>query len=191
MLSATSRTGPFGSWGARPGERDRELECDRHIEAPDQVLVRAVDVPVSAPELFRWVCQLRAAPYSYDWIDNRGRQSPRTLTPGLDELEVGQRVMTIFRLVAFEPGRSITVVHRGPFFGHVAATYLVTDEGPGHSRLFARLLVRYPAGLRGALGSLVLPAGDLVMMRRQLLNLRARAIAATRENPRPPRYSHA
>ncbi|MCK7580455.1 MAG: hypothetical protein MZV65_35625 [Chromatiales bacterium] len=59
--------------------------------------------------VFRWLCQLRVAPYSYDWIDNLGRTSPGVLLPGLDALEAGQRFMTIFRLVAFAPGESITL----------------------------------------------------------------------------------
>ncbi len=52
--------------------------------------------------------------------------------------------MTIFRLVEFDPGRSITVVHDGSLFGRVADTYEVTSAGPQVSRLFARMLVRYP-----------------------------------------------
>lgn len=167
-----SWTGPFGVWGARPEEVARPLACDDHVEAADQVLLRAVDVGAPPDVLFRWVCQLRVAPYSYDWIDNRGRRSPRTLTPGLEVLEAGQRWMTIFRLVEFEPGRSVTLVHDGPVFGRVAVTYDVR-AAPGGSRLLGRFVVRHRRGARGVLASLVLPAGDLVMARRQLLTLKA------------------
>jgi hypothetical protein len=161
-----------------PGERERALPCDAHIGRPDHVLLRAIEVDAPAGTLFRWLCQLRVAPYSYDWIDNRGRRSPRTLTPGLEELEVGQRFMTIFRLAEFEPERSITLVHSGPLFGRVVVTYAVTATGPQTSRLLARLLVRYAHGpAAAALASLALPAGDLVMMRRQLRTLRDCAAA--------------
>ena len=137
------------------------------------MLLRAIEVDAPAETLFRWLCQLRVAPYSYDWIDNRGRRSPRTLTPGLEQLEAGQRFMTIFRLAEFEPGRSITLVHSGPLFGRVVATYEATATGPATSRLFVRLLARYAHGPAAvALASLALPPGDLVMMSRQLRTLR-------------------
>ena len=90
-LGPLTWTGPFGTWGARPGDLDRVLACDRHVDEPDQRLVRAVDVAAPAGEVFRWLCQLRAAPYSYDWLDNRGRRSPRTLTPGLEHLEADRK----------------------------------------------------------------------------------------------------
>ena len=82
---------------------------------------------------------MRVAPYSYDWIDNLGRRSPRQLIDGLDHLEVGQRFATIFTLAAFEPGRSITLDSTTPWFGHVAGTYLVTSLGATKSRLVVKL----------------------------------------------------
>lgn len=172
-----SWTGPFGRWGASREEAALPLACDEHLPDPDQVLVRAIDVDAPADRVFRWLCQLRVAPYSYDWLDNGGRRSPRTLTPGVERLEDGQPVMRIFELVAFEDGRSLTIVHRGPVFGHIAGTYRVTPRAEGGSRILVRLLGRYPRGPAGIAMSLLLPPGDLVMMRKQLRTLRDLAAA--------------
>ena len=77
-------------WGATAAERSAPFPCDRHVSGTSDALFRAVDVDAPAPRAFRWLCQLRVAPYSYDCIDNGGRPSPRTLTPGLEQLVVGQ-----------------------------------------------------------------------------------------------------
>src|ERR671918_2480588 len=127
------------NWGVTPEERELEFPCDRHLSDPDDAMYRAVTVDASAPIVFRWLCQLRVAPYSYDWIDNLGRRSPRRLTEGLVELEVGQRIMTIFRLAALEEGRSITLDTTTPLFGRVAVTYQVTPTATDRSRLVAKL----------------------------------------------------
>lgn len=110
----------------------------------------------------------RAEPFPCD----RGRRSPQTLTPGLDELEPGQRVQTIFKLVEFEPGRSLTMVSSGRVFGRVACTYRADPAGPGRSRIVVKLSASYPRGIQRPLMRVLLPAGDLLMMRRQLLNLK-------------------
>ena len=163
------------TWGSTEAERAAAYPCDRWVAEVDDELWRAIDVAAPPAAVFRWLCQLRAAPYSYDWIDNRGHQSPPELTPGLDQLETGQRVMTIFRLVEFAPGRHITLLlERGKrLFGELAVTYQVDPAGDG-SRLIAKLVVRRPRGA-GRLLSPLLPAGDLVMMKKQLRTLKALA----------------
>jgi hypothetical protein len=163
-------------WGSTPADRAIDFPCDRHLADAEDILYRAVAVEAPPAIVFRWLCQLRAAPYSYDWIDNWGRESPRTLTPGLDELAVGQRVM-VFDLVEFEVGRHLTLVLRDArgLFGDVACTYLVAPQPDGTSRIVVKMLVRYPTGPLGSLARYWLPWGDLVMMRRQLLNLKSLA----------------
>jgi hypothetical protein len=174
------RAAAFGrtvrEWGSTPDERRMAYPCDRLLPDADHALFRAVDIAAPGATVFRWTCQLRVAPYSYDWIDNRGRQSPRVLVDGLDHLEVGQRFMTIFELRHFEPGRSVTLWHEGPVFGRIAATYLVESLG-NRSRLVVKLLVRDPRRPLALLTRHVLPVGDLVMMHRQLHNLKALAEA--------------
>ena len=169
------------NWGATADEIARVYPCDGVMAHYDEVLYRAVSVRASRPVVFRWLCQLRAAPYSYDWIDNWGRQSPAQLTPGLDELAVGQRAMSIFRLVSFERDMHLTLRIADPSardaFGDVVVTYgvypdpLVVDE----TRLVVKMAVSYPRSVVGLAMRWILPWGDLVMMRRQLLNLKALA----------------
>lgn len=168
------------AWGSTVAERSAAFPCDRHLPNPDDVLFRAVDVDAPPAVTFRWLCQLRAGPYSYDWIDNWGRTSPRALTPDLERLAVGQPVMALFELVEFEPDRHLTIVlRRGrAVFGDVAVTYLVTERPGGGSRLVVKVLVRYP-WLR-AVAERLFPLGDLVMMRKQLLTLKELAEGTAR-----------
>lgn len=170
------------TWGTQEAERRLPFPCDRHVEQAEAAYFRGITVRASSATLFRWLCQMRAAPYSYDWIDNGGRRSPRTLTPGLEHLAVGQSVMRIFTLVDFARDRHLTLRIKygtGAFglFGDLAITYLIVPESPERCRLLVKIVVRYPRGLTGALMRWGLPWGDLVMMRRQLLNFRR--LAAT------------
>jgi hypothetical protein len=160
--------GVIRAWGTTQTELRRRLPCDDVVAEPDAVLDRAVDVHAPEALTWRWLCQLRVAPYSYDWIDNRGRRSPRSLTPGLEQLEVGQRFASVFTLVAFEPDRSITMLSSTRRFGECAMGYDVREQ-----RLHLRLVLHWPprSPLRRPMSAL-LPAGDLVMARKQLLTLK-------------------
>ena len=165
------------TWGSTEAERAAAFPCDAWPEGEAEACWRAVDVEAPAALAFRWLCQLRAAPYSYDWIDNGGRTSPQQLTPGLDALEPGQPFMQIFRLTSFTPGQDFTLATatggRGErLFGRTSVTYRVVPRSPERSRYLVKMRVQPPRGLHGRLLAAVLPWGDLVMMRRQLLNLK-------------------
>jgi hypothetical protein len=157
------------SWGSTADERVRVLPCDELLSVDMMVADRAIDVAARPATLFRWLCQLRAAPYGYDWIDNFGRRSPQTLTPGLDELALGQRFMTIFRLAGWEPDRQLTLLcAANRIFGAVAVTYAIEPRGAAASRLHARVRWRTPS----VPAARTLAAyGDLMMMRKQLRTL--------------------
>jgi hypothetical protein len=83
------------TWGTTEPERRLIFPCDVIISDPDDSLYRGVMIHASPATVFGWLCQMRVAPYSYDWIDNGGRQSLHELLAGLTNLEVGQEVMRI------------------------------------------------------------------------------------------------
>jgi hypothetical protein len=170
------------TWGTSPDERAEPFPCDA-VLPEGKACYRGVTVFADEPTVFRWLCQLRAAPYSYDWIDNWGRRSPQTLTPGFDELEVGQRFMSIFELVSFDIDAHVTMRTRGgaetaPFFGETAVSYTVVPVSENETRLVVKIVFNYPRGPLGWLMRVLLPWGDLIMMRRQLLNLKRLAEAS-------------
>lgn len=169
------------TWGTKPNERQFVFPCDGVIAQPDATLYRGVTIDASPETVFRWLCQMRVAPYSYDWIDNGGRQSPRTLTPDLDKLAISQEMMRIFTLIGFEQDRQLTLRVKGgsgaaKTFGDIVVSYVVVPRLEDGSRIRCRVLVKliakYRGGLPGIMMKALLPWGDLIMMRRQLLNFK-------------------
>jgi hypothetical protein len=157
-------------WGSTPQERATALACDHLLGERALRMHRAITIDGSVRVVFRWLCQLKLAPYSYDLLDNFARRSPRELTPGAERLEVGQRFMSIFALVGFEQDRQITLRAR-----RTAVTYSVSPEGRS-TRLLVRVVFDPPGGgLAASLMGRALTVGDLMMMRKQLLTLKGLA----------------
>jgi hypothetical protein len=155
---------PGLTWGVRPSELTVTLPCDGLRPRAGIHADRAIGIAAPVPIVFAWLCQLRAAPYSYDILDNFGRRSPQERDPELRHLEIGQRFMTIFALQSFVDGEQITLLAKG-----VAVTYAVRPDGAG-SRLHVRVLFGGPTLL-----ARLLALGDLVMMRKQLITLKSLA----------------
>ncbi len=56
--------------------------------------------------------------------------------------------------------------------GDTVVCYVIVPNGRKRCHLLVKLLVKYPKGIPGTLTRLTLPMGDLIMMRRQLLNFK-------------------
>lgn len=177
------------TWGSTPDERALDLPCDRLLPGGEQ-LYRGVTVHATPGLVYRWLCQLRVAPYSYDWLDNRGRRSPQELTPGLEDLRPGQRVMGSFVIACFEPDRHITLRLRpdafeARFLSDVAVTYAVIPAAEG-CRLVVKILLQYPPAFLSRVLRPLIAWGDLIMMRRQLLNVKGLAERQRKESGATP-----
>ena len=167
-------------WGTAPQELLLPFPCDGDTQGPYTAFYRGITVNAAPQVLFPWLCQMRVAPYSYDWIDNLGRRSPRSLIPGLDKLAVGQRMMAIFEVIAFERNRHITLrlepkAIGSRLWGDCLVSYLIVPQTRSACRLLVKLVIPYSPGPLPRLMRTFLAWGDWVMMRRQLLNFKSLA----------------
>ena len=77
-----------------------------------------------------------------------------------------------FELLAFERNRYVVVRHRTRVFGTTLLAYVIVPQSASICRLLVKVVMDYPRGPIGWMMKVFLPWGDLVMMRRQLLNLK-------------------
>jgi hypothetical protein len=163
-------------WAATEEEIRAAYPCDRLFERPQDSWYRAVTVRADRSTVFRRLRQLKVAPYSYDLLDNRGRRSPRALTPGAGTLRTGERFMDIFALADHDRDRHPTLLIDDPgalrLFGDFGISYTVADSGAGTTRLVAKLVLGSRTGFLGRWRIPLLSWGDLLMMHRRLHNLR-------------------
>jgi hypothetical protein len=153
-------------WGVSDDETVRSYPCDDFVTLPTLQAWRGVRVEAPAEVVWAWVRQVRLAPYSYDWIDNRGRRSPRELA-GLPEPRVGDRFTTagrreLGRIVSVEPGKQLTATIMGAYM-----SYVLVPQVHDATRLLLKVIMRTSRWTAPGLC-----VGDLIMARRQLLNLK-------------------
>ena len=154
-------------WGVTQAEIARRYPCDDLVPDAGFRAWRGVTVRVSPDDVWPWVAQIRLAPYSYDWIDNLGRRSPRQLQ-GLPEPVVGEPFTSALggrqfgRIETVSVGQQLTAAIMGAVMSYV----LIPVDGSLHTRLLLKIVARH-----GGVTAPLLSVGDLIMARRQLLNL--------------------
>ena len=157
-------------WGVSDAEVARRYGCDDVVPKPTLEAWRGVTVHADPDHVWARVRQLRLAPYSYDLVDNLGRRSPRGLRD-VPEPRPGDPFTRALgrdqgRVVAVVPGEELTARIMG---AHMS--YAVLPEGST-----TRLVLKVVMGAHRWLAPAV-SVGDLVMARKQLLNLKRLAEA--------------
>ncbi len=153
-------------WGVSQSETVRSYPCDEFVASPTLQVWRGVRVEAPAEAVWPWVAQVRLTPYSYDWIDNRGRRSPRDLA-GLPEPGAGDRFTTACgrargRIVSVDPGTQLTGTIIGTFM-----SYVLVSQDRDVTRLLFKVVMRTTRWAAPGLS-----VGDLIMARRQLLKFK-------------------
>jgi hypothetical protein len=163
-------------WGVTEAEVRRRYGCDDLVPAPTLEAWRGVTVLADPERVWARVRQVRLAPYSYDLVDNLGRRSPRELRD-VPEPRPGDPFTHALgrpqgRVLAVDPGRELTATIMGAHLSYAVLPPAPTVAG---TRLVLKVVARTSQWL-APLGSV----GDLVMARKQLLNLKRLAEADER-----------
>ena len=152
-------------WGVTDDDVARHYPCDDIVKAPVLSAWRGVTVQAAVDELWPWVTQIRLAPYSYDWIDNLGRRSPQELRELAEPVAGDHYSMTagrpVGRILSVDRPTQLTAKIMGAVMSYVLAP---TDDA---TRLLLKVVLP-----QGRWLAPFVSVGDLVMARRQLLNLK-------------------
>ena len=152
-------------WNVTDDEVARHYPCDDFVPKPTLQAWRGVTVQTTPETLWRWVSQIRIAPYSYDWIDNLGRRSPQ---PARRPTRARRRRIVFHcgdPTVRTHPCRPVPEHLTGEIMG-TCISYVLVPAGQS-TRLLMKLVTAMSRWLTPGLS-----VGDLVMARRQLLNLK-------------------
>jgi hypothetical protein len=179
-------------WGATDEEVGRPLPGDRLMTRPGFKATRAITIAARPEYVWPWLVQLgsgRAGWYAIDRIDNAGVPSAQTIRPELQDLQVGDLVPMVVgqeigpRVKELEPNRRMLWWDgRGEFTWE----WVLDPLDDQTTRLLCRVQEAYPPlWSRRMLYAVVASTGDIVMVRRQLRGIRARAERLARAAPYP------
>jgi len=185
------------TWGATEGEADARLPGDELLDRPDLVTTRAVRIDAPPAAIWPWLVQMgpgRGGAYSYDWIENLfglGMHSADEILPRYQHLEVGDAQVLGRRgprlvVASIEPERALVLRADD---GNWVWAFVLAPEGDA-TRLVSRNRIVLPSSSRVArtVYGAVMEPGSLVMERKMLLGIKARAerLATGHRPPRPP-----
>lgn len=171
-------------WGATNVESGQAMPGDDLVPNPTMVATRGITIEAPVEEVWPWLVQMggytRAGWYSYDRFDNAGVPSADRIIPELQDLEIGDVMLTTpkagFVVRSIDPGRSIVleIEHGG---SQITSVPLLSSLPGGRSRLVFRVRARFrPKHWPFAFA---LDVGDFIFMRKQLLEIKKRAEAAS------------
>lgn len=169
-------------WGATDEEVARVMPGDDVVLKADFNATRAVTVNAPPEAIWPWLAQIgngRAGWYSYDWIDNFGRPSATTLLPEHQERKAGDLIPLYkdwgFYIKELSHASYMVWWWGPPPEGRCTWTWGLYPDGKGATRLITRVRLEYKWTELAMIYFMLMDVGDIIMMRRCLLNIKARA----------------
>ena len=180
------------NWGATAAEIQRELPGDDAVPVANYRVTRAVTIEARAEEIWPWLMQMgdrRGGLYSYDFLDRlfgfTHEQSASEILPGFEDLKAGDFIPIgrggDFPVREVIPNRALVLAGADKETTWLWSLVL-EPMGEGRTRLISRNRGAFPGGPMGAVMKYAIDVPAIIMTRRMLLNLKARAegVAAVR-----------
>lgn len=174
---------PILTWGATPDEAGASLPGDELLQRPDVVSTRAITIHAPASAVWPWLVQMGPSPrggaYTYDWIENLlglDMHSADRILPEHQQLSVGDVISSGrggkgMRAEIVEPERALSFRSED---GTWVWTFVLAEKD-GSTRLVSRNRIVAGGGLGGQPAVALMEPGSLVMERKMLLGIKARA----------------
>jgi hypothetical protein len=178
-------------WGATDEEVGRAMPGDDEVKQPTFNATRAVTIQARPEEIWPWLVQIgatRAGWYSYDWLDNLGKPSARSIIPEMQHMAVGDLVPISpdgkqgMGVKAFEPNQWMLWWDKQ---GDATWYWGLYPQDESHTRLITRVRMHYRWLSPTILFSLLVEFTDIVMMRKCMRGIKQRAERASRQTPEP------
>lgn len=170
------------NWGANSAEAAGRLPGDELLASPDETTTRAIAIDAPPSAVWPWIAQMGPAPrggaYTYDWIENAlglDMHSSDEVLEQFQDPKVGEEISygpNSMRLALVETGRCLCWLSAD---GNWLWTFVLVEDGEG-TRLISRNSFRLP-NLAMRLGTVPMEIGSLVMERKMLQGIKARAEA--------------
>jgi hypothetical protein len=154
---------------------------DSLTDIPDtncRELLRCIEIRATPSDIFIWLNQLRIAPYSYDFIDNGGRKSPRYIIENLPPLRINAHFLLAFHIFEFgqdsfiacrfcEPiNPPVNLYMKGLYF-----EYRITDHGD-LAKLWCKIKGYHNRDISSRGFFFIFSLVNKIMMRKQLKNIK-------------------
>ena len=129
-------------------ENQRPMPGDHLLQNPIAILTKGITINAPPEKVWPWIVQIgsgRAGWYSYDWIDNGGHASSKSILPEHQHLAPGDIVPAIpgatdvFCVAVVEPPRDLILIVPDAQGGlQVSYEFLLMPLDQDHTRLVVR-----------------------------------------------------
>jgi hypothetical protein len=141
-------------------------------------LIRYIEINASAPDIYVWLKQLRIAPYSYDFVDNRSRKSPHYIIENLPPLRVNAHYLLAFHIYGFAENLFITGRYCQPinqpvnlYMKDMYIEYRIEEKGTS-AELWCKLKGYYNTDISSRGFFFIFSVANKIMMTKQLQNIK-------------------